>query len=171
MKRRTLQRHGIDASRVLPRLYQGACPPTGRALHVAGFDALVLCAEEYQPDSCAFPGVAVMHCPLDDHLHPLSRKEWVQIVSAAKFVVASCARGARVLVTCQAGLNRSGIVTAVAVMMLTNCSGKEAVELVQRRRQWALCNSSFEAQLLRLHSASDAQRLLRGGSFDSLSVR
>lgn len=108
-----------------------------------GFGALVLSAEEYQPPARAFPGVRVKHAPLDDHYDPLTPREWDCIISAANFVAHNVRRGRRTLVTCQAGLNRSGIITAMAVCLLTGMSGREAVELVQSRRPDALCNSSF----------------------------
>jgi protein-tyrosine phosphatase len=100
-----------------------------------GFEALVLSAEEYQPPRHAFPGVRVMHAPLDDH--------YDHIIRAANFVVHNVSRGRRTLVTCQAGLNRSGIITALAVCLLTGASGRQAVDLVQRRRPDALSNSNF----------------------------
>jgi protein-tyrosine phosphatase len=108
-----------------------------------GFKALVLSAEEYQPPRHAFPGVRVMHAPLDDHYDPITVEEWDHIIRAANFVVHNVSRGRRTLVTCQAGLNRSGIITALAVCLLTGASGRQAVDLVQRRRPDALSNSNF----------------------------
>lgn len=140
----------IDATRILPRLYQGSIPPTGATLRRAGFGALVLAAEEHQPSARHFPGLYVLHAPLDDHEYPLTGQEWTQIATAAEFAAVGVRKGMRVLVTCQAGLNRSGIITAMAVMMLTGCSGDQAVRLVQSRREDALCNSSFAAQLSNL---------------------
>lgn len=49
----------------------------------------------------------------------------------------------RVLIRCQAGLNRSGLVTAL-VLMLDGHSATEAVnQLRARRSPWALCNDAF----------------------------
>jgi protein-tyrosine phosphatase len=87
--------------------------------------------------------VRVMHASLDDHYDPLTPEEWEHIIRAANFAAHHVMRGRRTLVTCQAGLNRSGIITALAVCLLTDMNGREAVELVQRRRPDALCNTNF----------------------------
>lgn len=51
--------------------------------------------------------------------------------------------GDRVLVRCQAGLNRSGLVTAL-VLMREGFSPVEAIALIRLRRSpWALCNDDF----------------------------
>lgn len=57
-------------------------------------------------------------------------------------------RGKRVLVRCQAGLNRSGIVTAL-VLIRDGLSAEEAIELVkQNRGSAALTNEHFNQWLL-----------------------
>lgn len=150
MRKQSRKLYGIDADRVAPRLYQGSKPPMGPAVKFAGFDALVLCAEEYQPTAEAFPGVRVHHVPLDDHLRPLSEREWKSIIGAAGFAAHHARRGRRVLVTCQMGLNRSGIVSATALMMLAGIGAREAIFLVKSNRAGSLSNSSFVEQLSRL---------------------
>lgn len=52
-------------------------------------------------------------------------------------------RGGRVLVHCAAGLNRSGLVTALVVREYYGIDGSAAVDLVRRKRPWALCNMTF----------------------------
>jgi hypothetical protein len=55
--------------------------------------------------------------------------------------------GDRVLIRCQAGLNRAGLVVAL-VLMLDGHTADEAIALVrQRRSQHALCNQSFVSWL------------------------
>ncbi len=148
MKRRLQKkRYGVDADRILPGLYQGSKPEKGATLKLAGFDSLVLCAEEYQPSAKVFPGVEVHHAPLDDHPYELSDAEWLRIIEAAEFAMTSVHLGKRVLVTCWMGINRSGIVNAVAVMMLTGCKPRQAVRHLRRRRRKALSNTSFAQQL------------------------
>jgi protein-tyrosine phosphatase len=51
--------------------------------------------------------------------------------------------GRNVLVTCMAGQNRSGIVTAMALCKLTGASGQECVDHVSRTRPFALNNRTF----------------------------
>ena len=55
--------------------------------------------------------------------------------------------GARVLVRCQAGVNRSGLVTAL-VLMLAGHDAEDAIALIRARRGGAaLCNGHFERWL------------------------
>ena len=132
-----------DAHNILPRLWQGSAPDPGATVRRDGFRALVLAAEEYQPPSVAFPGVSVMHAPLDDHYDPLTAAEWERIIRAASFVSYHVSHGHRTLVTCQAGLNRSGIITALAICFLTDATGRQAIQRVQQRRPDALRNENF----------------------------
>lgn len=56
--------------------------------------------------------------------------------------------GKRVLIRCQAGLNRSGLVMAL-VLIRDGYSAADAIELIRSRRGGAaLCNSTFERWLL-----------------------
>lgn len=56
-------------------------------------------------------------------------------------------RGKRVLVRCQAGWNRSGLIMAL-VLMLDGLSPDEAIDLLRERRSpFALCNSDFVSWL------------------------
>lgn len=139
----TVRHPKCDAHNILPRLWQGSAPPPGQTVSRNGFQAIVLSAEEYQPEGRFFRGVDVMHAPLDDHHEPLTTGEWDTIIRAAEFAGGNVMLGRRVLVTCQAGLNRSGIITAVTVCMLTGLTGSGAVRLVQMRRPGALKNQSF----------------------------
>ena len=53
-------------------------------------------------------------------------------------------RGKRVLIRCQAGWNRSGLITAL-VLLLDGTSSDEAIDLLRERRSpYALCNSDFD---------------------------
>ncbi len=55
--------------------------------------------------------------------------------------------GDRVLVRCQAGLNRSGLVTAL-ILMSTGLDAETAIDLIRTNRgEHALCNSEYEAWL------------------------
>jgi protein-tyrosine phosphatase len=56
--------------------------------------------------------------------------------------------GDRVLIRCQAGLNRSGIVTAL-VLIKEGYSPAQAIDLIRAKRgEDALCNYQFEQWLL-----------------------
>jgi protein-tyrosine phosphatase len=55
--------------------------------------------------------------------------------------------GKRVLIRCQAGWNRSGLITGL-VLMREGFSAEEAIDLIRRMRSPnALCNSTFEQYL------------------------
>ena len=72
-----------------------------------------------------------------------------RIVAAAVWAHARWAAGDRVLVRCQAGLNRSGLVTAL-VLMLAGWEPADAIaQLRAARSPHALCNPAFVAWLLR----------------------
>jgi hypothetical protein len=59
-----------------------------------------------------------------------------------------CRKRALTLVHCQAGLNRSGLLTALA-LKAGGMSGRGAVDLLRKRRCSAvLCNRTFEAMVL-----------------------
>jgi protein-tyrosine phosphatase len=62
-------------------------------------------------------------------------------------VVTAVREGRRVLVACAGGRNRSGLVVALAVRDILGCSGAEAMQLVQSRRESALNNVTFAEHL------------------------
>lgn len=71
-----------------------------------------------------------------------------RLLRAASWAHARWQAGDRVLVRCQAGLNRSGLVTAL-VLMLAGRSAAEAILLIRARRApVALCNNEFVRWLL-----------------------
>jgi protein-tyrosine phosphatase len=91
----------------------------------------------------------VIYCPFDDSRERPSKEERDQIIATAKLVVDALRNGQHVLVTCRAGLNRSGLVTALSLMML----GDSAVQAIARvraaRGESALSNPTFVRALYR----------------------
>jgi protein-tyrosine phosphatase len=143
----------IDYSEIAPGLYQGSKPPEGGELAAAaaGFRTLVLCAREYQGGR--YPGVAVLRCPLRDEVQNvvpghvgLTTEEWRRAQTTANLVALRLADGPA-LVTCAAGLNRSGLVSALVLHLLTGTSGEACVRQVRLRRPGALTNAYFVAAL------------------------
>jgi hypothetical protein len=62
-------------------------------------------------------------------------------------------RGKRVLIRCQAGWNRSGLITAL-VLIREGIHPRTAIDLQrERRNKWVLCNENFEQWLLKQNSA------------------
>ena len=137
----------IDANEVVPGLWQGSVPPEGGALRRAGFQAVILCAREHQPSGSHFRGIRVFRAPLDDDPKGLTAREIETWLAAASKVALLVRGGSRVLVTCQAGLNRSGIVVAQA-LKLNGHSAEDAIAAVRRAREWGLCNEAFVKELL-----------------------
>lgn len=148
----------IDASRIWPRLWQGSALATHHDLRRRGFAALVLCAEEYQPDASLFPGLDVIHCPIDDTIEPLDRRSIGLVNRAAGLVAAHLNAGRRVLVTCMQGRNRSGLVSGLALHMLTGMPGAECVRVVRKGRANALTNPAFAEKLGRLRGRAVVAR-------------
>ena len=136
----------MDANQILPRLWQGADPPGGPLLRRMGVQVLVLCARECQHHPRFFPGVRVIHAPMDD-----SRDVPLDVaIPTAKAVAKLHRQGKRILVCCYMGINRSGLVNALVVHLLTGMSGRRALHHVQGRRLGALRNDAFSAYLATL---------------------
>jgi protein-tyrosine phosphatase len=132
----------VDATHLWNGLYQGSRPPVGPWVRRAGFDVLVLAADEYQPHDRSFPGVAVIHAPLDDG--PVTDRSRKTIRNASRLVHAYLARGKRVLVTCHMGLNRSGIISAASMRRATGAEPMTIVSHIRSKRGGqALSNEYF----------------------------
>lgn len=140
--------HGIDASKIAPGLFQGSKPPFGDALSRARFDVLVLAAREHQPGAGLFPRVRVVRAPLDDVNEPLTAQEVLMVRRVADEVAAAVDAGQKVIITCAAGLNRSGLITAAALKRLTGGPMTAVVSWIRAARgPWALSNQSFVREL------------------------
>jgi protein-tyrosine phosphatase len=154
----------LDADEIIPNLWQGSAPERGKAVASQGFSVLVLCANDYQYRADQFPGVDhVIHAPFYD-VQATPPGTWEIAEEAADRVVAYHQQGLKVLVTCMAGLNRSGLVTAWAIHKLKGWDGEAAIEVVKQKRkpaarQWdphypdPLSNESFCRKLRELGRA------------------
>ena len=109
---------------------------------------VVLTAKEHQPSSAHFPGVEVVHAGYDDSFRP-DPMDLARAKVAAQKVANALASGKRVLVTCYMGLNRSGLVSALSIYILSEgrITGREAVQIVRMGRPGALGNPAFVALL------------------------
>ena len=138
----------MSRSEVVPGLFVGSKPSPGRH---EGFDTIVLAAEEYQPPAHLFPGTEVIHVPLDDAPSRQMREDEITAATkTAERVARRLRAGRRVLVTCALGLNRSGLVAALAMHDVYGMGADEIVARLRRTRgMWALSNPNFE-KLLRV---------------------
>jgi protein-tyrosine phosphatase len=141
----------LDANAILPRLWQGRRPPMGDRLRIHGFQALVLCAAEHQPDAHLFPGVEVIYAPNDDNFGQITREQIEGALAAARQTATLVRSGRKVIVTCWAGINRSGLVSAIALHLLTGWSGVACIRHVKGARPGALRNPAFQEVLCRLN--------------------
>lgn len=151
----------LDAHEIVPGLWQGSVPTLGKGVAQGGFHLLVLSAREHQYPSVYFPGVAVVNAPNDDNAAygPLTREKLKVALQAARRVVKTVKAGKAALVTCAAGLNRSGLVSALALHLLHGWSGDRCIKQVRARRPAKkhirpLSNSDFTAALRRLPALS-----------------
>jgi hypothetical protein len=70
--------------------------------------------------------------------------EWDKLAETVNWAHRRWENGDRVLIRCQAGLNRSGLITAL-VLMRHGWSADSAIQLLrQTRSPWVLCNRDFE---------------------------
>lgn len=136
----------IDAHRLAERLWIGSAPDLDKDLGACGFDTVVLCAEEYQPRG-AFGTACTVHAGFNDA--QIDARTVSVATRTAKEVAARWHRGERVLVTCMAGRNRSGLVSALVLQLITGVSGRKALGHVRRMRPSALTNPSFASFLER----------------------
>lgn len=128
--------------RVATRLWQGSTPDPVKSHHE--FDAIVLCAEEFQPPRFPRFKGSVIRAPFDDSPWPSSTERKIAI-RAAREVAKRLRKGQRVLVTCYMGWNRSGLVTALALKMATRMSADEIIRRIRAARgDSALSNKAFE---------------------------
>lgn len=142
-RRTTLRSPTVDANLVAPRLYIGSRPPPGR---YRWFNAVALCAKEFQPPSYAYPGLTVIRIPLvDDYIHPLSDVDAALVTANARTIARYLQGGSCVLVTCRMGINRSALVAAIAMQLAFDMPADEAIEQIRDTRSpQALSNPQFE---------------------------
>lgn len=119
--------------RVLGDLWIGSAPPIGHTV-AQHFDCLVLSAVEYPPGPTCFPRVETLAVSLNDDGSPMRKQEAVEAVRAAGKVLAWLRGGKRVLVTCHAGLNRSGLICALVLCRGNGMSPEKAVSTIREAR-------------------------------------
>ena len=131
----------LDYDRVAPRLYQGGAPDPSKPY--SDFDAIFLCAAEYQPPRFPRFKGTIVRCGFDDTSQPTAHERRIAI-RAAREVAKRLGKGQTVLVTCYAGWNRSGLVVGLALRMATRWSAEDIIRRIRKARgERALSNPAF----------------------------
>ena len=92
----------------------------------------------------------VVYSPLRDNFFAPVEDQIDVALNGAQRTARALDKGQKVLVTCYLGKNRSGLVSALALHLLTGCGGDEAVRTVKKGRPGALENPQFTAYLMAL---------------------
>jgi len=148
----------LEASRLLTRIWQGSYPQGGDFLKRRNFQVLALCAKELQTPE-KYSGISIYLCPMNDA--ELTEDEAGRARQAALRLADCWRRGDRLLITCAAGLNRSGLVSALTIRQILDCTGEEAVEQVRSNRHRSLFNPSFVGYLTALGKPSAEKKTRR----------
>jgi len=106
------------------------------------FDVLVLCAYEIQPE-LRYPELVVINAPMDDDYYYMPPEDVAAAIRAAKLVAAHLKAGHRVLSTCHHGRNRSGLVSAMSLVLAYEMRPSQAIIAVKLARRDALTNPQF----------------------------
>ncbi|GAA4439706.1 protein-tyrosine phosphatase family protein [Phytohabitans houttuyneae] len=134
---------------IVPGLWQGGHDwrdADGRVRTAVVADEFDLVISLYHRDGCG-PADSVEHRHLRIPDGVLLDSDAVAAGQLADLAAATVMTGARVLVRCQAGYNRSGPVTALTLVRLGH-DVEAAIDLVRARRsRWALFNEHFLAYL------------------------
>ena len=139
-------------SEILPNLFQGGTDDND-VIHIAHsryqrrsdmpFDSIITMYAWAQP---ADWNVQELRYGIPDNL--ISDIDLDRLRKAVDFAHQQWKSGDRVLIRCQAGLNRSGLVTAL-VLIKDGYSPDQAIDLIRAQRgEDALCNYHFEQWLL-----------------------
>jgi len=139
-------------------------PKSGGELHQAGqreipyiiarnnIDLIILAAQEFQPQILRksneqFLRAERLYVPMDDSTK-LKGKQLRDTIKLAKFAanktIKNILKGKNVLSTCQAGWNRSGLISGLALKKLTQKDTREIVKGIRKNRSiFAMSNPLF----------------------------
>lgn len=121
-----------DWNWLTPELAQGAYPDRSAFRH---FDMIAYCAREMEPDTIAPHGREQIVIALRDDPTEMSNDERVSAMLAARRVATRLVSGRKVLVTCAAGVNRSGLVAGLAMVLAYEMNGDDAIARIRRKRK------------------------------------
>jgi protein-tyrosine phosphatase len=138
----------------MPGLWVGSKPTIHDVVELNTFDVVVFAADSFQPDLIRGFKRTAIRCGIQDEAITPSEKNRAML--CARMVARSLQEGKRVLVTCISGWNRSSLVAAIAILMVTHMSAEQVVSLIRMARgKDALCNHSF-VEFLREYRGGEA---------------
>ena len=121
-------------------LFQGSCPNDLPSTW-AEFDVIVSLIPLGPLLRGTPPGKLHLIYPFDDA--EIDGGDMWAFKHIASHVVWAIRKNKRVLVHCGAGLNRSGLICALALLQLTDWSSEQVIGHIQELRPMALCNPYF----------------------------
>jgi protein-tyrosine phosphatase len=142
-------------SEVLPNLFQGGTDDADTTLEKFRTESAYITTDDFDTVVTAYAwanpvdwGVKEFrYCFGDGGMSDIDYPALYQAVDVAH---ADWKAGKKVLVRCQAGLNRSGLIMAL-VLIKEGYTAQDAIDLIRKQRgDWALCNSTFVKWLLNL---------------------
>jgi protein-tyrosine phosphatase len=129
-----------DATPVFGSLFVGSAPE-GSLDELCPWEVVVFTAKEFQPEYPRTENKLLIYAPIRDA--NISKAEKDMVLRVAKELAHNLMRGARVLVTCAQGLNRSAVFAA-ATMIELGLSPRQAIaDIRSARGPKALFNPSF----------------------------
>lgn len=135
-----------EPTEIIPRLWMGGTPDNDTMLtanpenlgqawspsaHIGMFDAVVTVAASVGP---AGTGVLEFRAGYIDDLNGNDMPDLYLLAQAVRMCLEWHAKGLRVLVRCRGGMNRSGLVTALALTAGHDMLFTEAVQLLKEKR-------------------------------------
>ena len=124
-----------DWDEIYTNLYQGGAPTQMDELRRDKFDVIVFCATDFQPSANAYFPTDCIFCPFKDNDAGPSPAKLKEIYELADKISMMIMGGKKVLITCAAGLNRSGLLTALVINKLTGWGGAACINLVRSKRR------------------------------------
>jgi hypothetical protein len=118
----------------------------------SGFDTVITLWDGWNPSTYGpepDSGVEHHHLPFLDG--PLTREALNTVARAAEVTLRDLSEGKSVLVRCQAGLNRSGLVVGTTLVNGVGLTGYDALSRMRAARSpWVMCNREFAEFLMLL---------------------
>jgi hypothetical protein len=121
----------------LPRMELEVEP---RVINITEFQSVVTAYAYARPADWLVEEFRYAYYDADDITHI----DLPSLYRAATYARDAWKSGRKTLVRCQAGLNRSGLIMAV-VLLMDGYTAEDAIHLMRTRRsRWVLCNETFE---------------------------